>query len=191
MSNDTQYWMARYDVVRYVGIHHAPPPPMPEEILAAGRLKQRWPRRYHWTIDESPGREFPDFPFSFGGELIMSPRACEVLLPMIEPWVWLERDVEIDTDRGYVAAVLTEEYDCFDEQKSRGTRGTVSGAWLEVQDLTLRTRKIGAAPIFRLPTRTIQWRPILSAPIAHAIATHGLTGLALQPADVLPYSTGR
>jgi hypothetical protein len=178
--------MARHDVARYVGLYHAPPPPLPEDVLEWASRGERRPRRFHWTVDDSPGRQRPDIPFSFGGELILSPRASEALLPLIEPWVWLERDVEIDGARGYVAAVLTQQYDCLDEQRSTGTRGASSGAWIEVHRLVLREQAIGPVPIFRIPTRTLQWRPMLAESLAQAIATHGLTGLTLQEAEMAP-----
>jgi hypothetical protein len=137
-------------------------------------------------VDDSPGRDRPDFPFSFGGELILSPRACKALLPLIEPCVWLERDVEIDGVPGYVAAVLTRQYDCLDQRRSTGTRGASSGAWIEVHRLVLREAAIGPAPVFRLPTRTLQWRPLLAEAIVRAIEAHGLTGLTLQAAEMTP-----
>lgn len=175
--------MAEHDIFNYHGLYHEPPPPQPEDLLALAASGREHPFRFRRNND-AMDRRAADLPFSPGGELVMTRRAADALLPVIEPWVNVQRDVLVEGRPHHVLAIVTEVYDAMNEATSVGKRGARSGVWLQVEQLHLIESRIGPSPIFRLPTYGIQWRHILAEPVVDAIRTHRLSGLKLTEAVI-------
>lgn len=178
-----RFWLAEHDIFRHHGLYHEPPPLQPEDVLAIAASGRQHPFRFHRN-NESMDRRAADLPFTPGGELVMTHRAANVLLPVIEPWINVQRDVLVEGRPYHVLAIVTEVYDAMNEATSVGRRGPRSGVWLKVEQLHLIESRIGPSPIFRLPTHGIQWRYILAEPVVDAIRTHRLTGLRLTEAVI-------
>lgn len=177
-----RYWRAKYDRDVY-GMYHEPPPPQPEDVHAIGERGEPHPFRYLSNNNEG-GRAAADLPYPFGGGLLMSIRAAEVLLPLISPWTNIQSDVLVDGQPSHILAIVTQTYDAMNETTSIGKRGGRSGIWLEVKELHLIDAKVGPSPIFRVPNTGVQWDHILSEEIVDAIRAHELTGLTLHEAVV-------
>jgi hypothetical protein len=175
-----RYWRARYDL-DYFGVYHEPPPPQPEEVHAIGEARQIYPFRY---LSNNAGgtRKSADLPYSYGGGVLMNLRAAEVLLPLLAPWASIQSDVRVDGGPTHVLAIVNHVYDAMNEVHSIGTQGTKSGIWLSVKDLHLFDNNIGPSPIFRLPSRGLQWDHVVGEEIFEAIHAHKLTGMALEEA---------
>ncbi len=181
-----RYWRARHNISDYCAAYHQAPPLQNEDVQRIAETGAKHAFRYLNNNEDpkSPPKPMPDMPYPFGGGLLMSIRAAEVLLPLISPWANIQSDVLVDGQPSHILAIVTQTYDAMNEATSIGKRGARSGIWLEVTELHLIDAKIGPAPIFRATTTGIQWDPILSEEIVDAIRTHELTGLTLHEAVV-------
>jgi hypothetical protein len=173
-----RYWRAKYNHIDYCGLYHRAPPPQPEKVQKVAEMGAKWAFRYFNTNKESV-KPIPDLPYSGGGELVMSLRAAEVLLPLISPWTTIQSDVLVDGKPSHVLAIVTQTYDAMNTQTTVG-RYHDSGIWLDVKELHLIDSKIGPSPIFRVPTTGVQWDHFLSEEAVNAIRAHELTGLILH-----------